>query len=438
MGRRLAEARVLYTLPRERKPRTRARLIRQMIAVAAAQGYEKTSIRNVVAGTGIGRSTFYEHFTDKDRCFEEALGVAAEVLDLRLRAHGPANLAALITTVVRFAGENEDVARVLFVESLAAGAAGGELRAGAIGRLETQIVAALARERQIAAPLGLPPATLAGVLFRLLAIRLGRPDPDLDALGEGLAGWVEGYRWPAERSPRTGTAGAPELASVPRLALAPRRAASHLSEGAEPSHPRERVLTGLVRAAYENGYSAAAVATITDAARVSRKSFYRQFASRREAALAATERIFQAGMAACAGGFFGPGSWPERAWDGGLALLSFLAANPKDAYFGFIETPRIGPRGAQLAYERLSAFTLFLEDGYRLHPGANERSRVSSEAIMAAMFEEAYGELRARRTATGLLRQLPRLCYVILAPFTGPEEAVRFVTVQSEAVAASS
>lgn len=73
------------------------------------------------------------------------------------------------------------------------------------------------------------------------------------------------------------------------------------------------------------------------------------------------------------------------------------------------------------------AFTLFLEEGYRQRPQAEGLPRLSSEALAAVMFETIYREMRERRDAGRLAEQLPRLIYMCLAPFMGPEAAGGFV-----------
>jgi hypothetical protein len=50
---------------------------------------------------------------------------------------------------------------------------------------------------------------------------------------------------------------------------------------------------------------------------------------------------------------------------GGRALLGFIAARPADSYLAFVETHAVGGAAEQLTYDRLSAFTIFLEEGHR-------------------------------------------------------------------------
>lgn len=59
-----------HGLPREEVVRSqRERLLGAMIKVAAAKGYEATSVADVLEAAGVGRETFYELFEDRQDCF---------------------------------------------------------------------------------------------------------------------------------------------------------------------------------------------------------------------------------------------------------------------------------------------------------------------------------------------------------------------------------
>lgn len=72
------------------------------------------------------------------------------------------------------------------------------------------------------------------------------------------------------------------------------------------------------------------------------------------------------------------------------------------------------------------AYTLFLEEGYRIRPEAESLPRLSSEAIAGGILE-----LMRQRTVAGKIETIPSLApqvvYLALAPFTGPMEALAFV-----------
>jgi AcrR family transcriptional regulator len=419
--------------PADRKPRTRARLLERAIEVSARFGYHGMSADRVIAGTGISRSAFYEHFPDRAECFLAALDLLAERLlaELRAAAQGSEQgIGPVVEAMVGFARNDPAGAKLLFVESLAAGPRSLQLREALLARVEDLLEEALALEPDGAESLDLPMWVLSRGVFRLLAIRLSRPDPELADLSGDLIAWANSYRINTCR-PAWRQAGRPGSIGTLPVELPPPSGADSNPERLPVGEPsptqRLRILDAVARCAHERGYEALTVTEIVAEAKVSRAAFYAQFRDSSEAAREANERVFQGGISACATGFFSELAWPERAWAGGVALLSFLAAHPAGSCLAFVESPAVGEAAIEHAYERLRTFTLFLEEGYRFRPEAERLPRITSEALMATMFEWAFHELRQSRGAERLLAILPQLTYVILAPFMGPEAAAEFV-----------
>ena len=58
----------------------RARMLEAMAETVAERGYGAVTVADVVAGAGVSRKTFYEHFADKEACFQAAYDLGAEVL----------------------------------------------------------------------------------------------------------------------------------------------------------------------------------------------------------------------------------------------------------------------------------------------------------------------------------------------------------------------
>jgi AcrR family transcriptional regulator len=55
-------------------------LLEAMVGAAAAKGYEACRVEDVLGRSGLSRSTFYLHFTDKTDCFMAAFERAAQAL----------------------------------------------------------------------------------------------------------------------------------------------------------------------------------------------------------------------------------------------------------------------------------------------------------------------------------------------------------------------
>jgi AcrR family transcriptional regulator len=58
----------------------RARMIDAMAAAVAGKGYGGATVGDVVAGAGVSRKTFYEHFRDKEECFLAAFDTGVDAL----------------------------------------------------------------------------------------------------------------------------------------------------------------------------------------------------------------------------------------------------------------------------------------------------------------------------------------------------------------------
>src|SRR6478609_3320966 len=60
--------------PREEAERNqRERLFAAMVATVAEKGYEATTVADLVELSGVSRSAFYKHFSDKQNCFLAAI-----------------------------------------------------------------------------------------------------------------------------------------------------------------------------------------------------------------------------------------------------------------------------------------------------------------------------------------------------------------------------
>lgn len=105
----------------------REKILAGMLEEVGSAGYDSTSVRTVLARTGLYRQAFYDNFSDKDECYRvafaggvarlEALAAAAAASEETWRAKLRAGLGA----VLDFLDAEPDVGRALFVEVHAAG-----------------------------------------------------------------------------------------------------------------------------------------------------------------------------------------------------------------------------------------------------------------------------------------------------------------------------
>jgi AcrR family transcriptional regulator len=107
----------------------RERLLEAMVRVAAAKGYEATTIADVIEAAGIDRETFDEMFTGKEACFLEAYDAVIDVLVAHVSAAFESTvgqpwqdrIAAGLRALVDLLATEHDIARMAMVEVTAVG-----------------------------------------------------------------------------------------------------------------------------------------------------------------------------------------------------------------------------------------------------------------------------------------------------------------------------
>jgi AcrR family transcriptional regulator len=123
-------------LPRGRHHLTRAevtasqrgRMLQAMAEAVRDKGFTGTAVADVVAGAGVSRETFYQHFVDKEDCFLAAYDMAVVTMREAIAgalAGGPADPLARFDRALRayldLLSAEGAVARVLLVDVYAAG-----------------------------------------------------------------------------------------------------------------------------------------------------------------------------------------------------------------------------------------------------------------------------------------------------------------------------
>jgi AcrR family transcriptional regulator len=68
----------------------RGRMLGAVADAVSAKGYASTTVADVVAGAGVSRKTFYEHFRDKEECFLAAFDAGVDLLLDAIAAAQPA------------------------------------------------------------------------------------------------------------------------------------------------------------------------------------------------------------------------------------------------------------------------------------------------------------------------------------------------------------
>jgi AcrR family transcriptional regulator/DNA-binding MarR family transcriptional regulator len=178
----------------------RRRIITAAVDVVADLGYERMTVAQVIARARVSRKTFYEVFVDREHCFlaacEDALTQATELASEAYATHGDwsAGIRAALARLLRFLEEEPALARLLIVESPAAGANVSERRARVLDEL-----AGVIEQGRLSSDFPYPPAlagqVLAGGVLTVIHAHLlrERRRPLTDLLGPLMAMIVMPY-----------------------------------------------------------------------------------------------------------------------------------------------------------------------------------------------------------------------------------------------------
>ncbi len=422
----------------------RQRLLEAMIGVVARRGYPQSTVKDVISQAGSSRSTFYAQFGDIEDCLGALLSVLTDELFREVRSAvdsaAPADAPqAAARALLDFADQREAPARVLFGESLAGGARAMDLRDALIDRIAGLVESRLQSQSKDAGGFDLPPTAAIGTIFRLLAYRLRRGASGVHELTDGVLAWLDAYAT-ADAHPHAHAfqtlgeqGGLPRIRLIPAMPPPPVRLGSHGTSASDRSrNQRERILFACAQCCSEPGYAQMGVADIVSSASLSRSVFYEHFHDKQNAALAMLEHTFELMMTTSVRAYFAQDSWPERVWAAARAMCETQAEYPAHYHACFVEYASIGTPAVQLAHDRLMAFTLMQEDGYRQRADAEQLPRVVSELIVCLLHEFVYREIRRRKPPDRFYDVLPILTYLALAPFVGIPKAGSFVQTKVE------
>jgi AcrR family transcriptional regulator len=415
----------------------RTRLLDGMTHVVARRGYTDATVAQAIAHARVSRSTFYEHFADKEECFLaafEELGpvLASELLGVVADVPWPEKPRAMLGVVLD--PTKSDAAmhwRLLLTQSRA-----GEPRIRA-ARERFLTVLEQATEAMLQAPprdsptLDIPPKALLGGVRSVVSVRrYGHEVEDQGQLADDLDEWVRSYAVPAGH-PRRDSATwlklgqslcAPDPpASEPERTRLP-RGRNRLPASVVASEHHSRIIAAAAAAIRAKGYAATTVADIVATAGVSRGVFYSQFQNKQEVFLATQTVVLQKGLTLASSAFFTGRGWPEQVWNGLDALFGYIAGVPDLAHLMLIESYAAGRAALDRIIDTMRSLALFLEEGYHCNRRAERLPRTCSDAISGAIQELMCHSAEADRVPW-LREILPQAVYVATAPFLGPVQA---------------
>lgn len=192
-----------------RRSNQRERLLEGMVAAVARHGYPDATIAHAIAEAHVSRSTFYEHFPDKETCFLAAYAELAERMTAQLQERVAAapwteKAGAMLASVLD--PEEWATPRWRLLLSLARG--GGPrvklARARLVAELEEPMDELLDRPPPGAQTLDIPAKALLGGVRSVLSIR--RYQDNVDAsIREQLLAWARSYAIAAGRPRHSAT-----------------------------------------------------------------------------------------------------------------------------------------------------------------------------------------------------------------------------------------
>jgi AcrR family transcriptional regulator len=168
-------------------------------------------------------------------------------------------------------------------------------------------------------------------------------------------------------------------------ALAPLPRGRHLLPREEVErHQRERILEAVARGMAAQGYSALTVGTVIAEARVSRTTFYAQFANKQEAVVGAFEEVLERFLAMLEEVCAAEENWPLKVRRGVEATVEFAAAEPAQAALlaaqGEVADKEIG----ETMLAARAQLVELLRRGRRC-PGALPLPEITEEALVGAI-----------------------------------------------------
>jgi AcrR family transcriptional regulator len=154
---------------------------------------------------------------------------------------------------------------------------------------------------------------------------------------------------------------------------------------------RAQLIEGLCLAVEDKGYAATTIRDIVFHAKVSKRTFYEEFADKQECFLAAYRELSEQTMQAMAAAIDPSHSWERQVETAVRAYLAALDARPALTRTFFLEILAAGKRALAVRREVLQEFAeltrSFVEEARRRHPQLKRMSPSMATAITGGINE---------------------------------------------------
>jgi AcrR family transcriptional regulator len=399
-------------MPREDVARSqRERLFGATVACVASQGYEATTVADLLDLSGVSRSAFYEHFRDKEDCvlatFDALVARTVKLVRAEVEQNGSWDARATYALDMLFDAivKQKAAASLCFCDIYAVGERGRLAVEQAMARVTDVGEEAIAEIRGSRLPRNLVHGLVGGVHI-VIQTHLRREEAErLPEYAKSLRDLVLSYEAPSAPLRLGGRRPRPIGGPPPFVAYS----------------QAEKIVRALAAAAGERGYPAVTVAEIAARAAISQATFYSHFADKHAALVAAIDSAGSQMLGVAMPAARRASDWPSaiRAAIGGLC--AFYASEPDLARLAVVEIYSAGSVALTQRDRRFEAFLALLEPALGASPAVQS---VVADVVLGAVWTLVYEQI-----TTGEPEELPQIApvatYVILSPFLGSKEALR-------------
>jgi AcrR family transcriptional regulator len=468
----------------------RARIHGALVEAVARNGYEETSVKQVIGLAGVSRRSFYEQFANKQACFLVTFDLIArrELQQIRrayLASDGTLEQRTL-ASFQRFAhtvAEDRNSAVLAVLEAQTAGVPGVLRLRKAIGACEHMLVQSFTPSFD-ATPLPIPVVRgIAGGLHGIASSFLRQQQQARRAPARGRARAAQQHAHAArDRAPATqqhapathqhapaaqqhapaaqrhacaGSDLAREMLTWTLLFQTP--AAESMSEqmaarlttrireissayghglgGAEATSrdERTRLLQSILRLATREDYRVLSAPQIADEANVPIDAFCQLFADKDECYLDALDMIGDELLAIAADPDLVSGRWPHAVRRVLSELLRYLAEHPLQTRTLAQEAFFAGPQALERVLDLSHSIATLLTEG----APAPASGALTVDAIAGALWHTIRCQVAAGRIPL-LAALCEHLTFIVLAPYIGADAAASFLSEEPAALAAVS
>jgi AcrR family transcriptional regulator len=406
----------------------RHRMHGAMIEAVAENGYERTSVKQVVGLAGVSRRSFYEQFANKQECFLATYDLiarrgAGRVSAAYREADGDTHdrLQAAFGELGQTISTNWKSASLVMLEAPKVGAP-ALLRLRRASATFEQLLGSCFEHTTETGPLPGPVVRgIAGGLHAAMS-RCLREESAQTApqLADEMFRWTLLFQTPAAKQL------AERLSERARRALVEGRKAPAGDSLSRPlaarRDERERLLEHALHLSVVEGYRELSAPQIADAANVSIDAFFELFDGKEECFLAALDMLGERLLELAGDPGLSSADWPYAVRRTIRQLMGFLAEHPIYA--------RTIAEGAFAAGPEAIERNLTLAQGIatRLTEGAPEQAR---SALAVQGVAGALSHTVRCHVASGQIQLLSvlsdYLSYIVLTPFIGAEQAAELV-----------